>query len=72
MCCTSDYYKYRIIGGAKRSRTADPLHAMQVLYQLSYSPSLGVVYYRVVFTIRQALFLKKFKKMQKTLKLGSF
>ncbi len=25
--------------GAKRIRTADPLHAMQVLYQLSYSPS---------------------------------
>ncbi len=24
--------------GAKRIRTADPLHAMQVLYQLSYSP----------------------------------
>ncbi len=24
--------------GAKRTRTADPLHAMQVLYQLSYSP----------------------------------
>lgn len=26
------------INGAKRARTADPLHAMQVLYQLSYSP----------------------------------
>jgi hypothetical protein len=25
--------------GAKRTRTADPLHAMQVLYQLSYGPS---------------------------------
>ena len=24
--------------GAKRTRTADPLHAMQVLYQLSYGP----------------------------------
>ena len=24
--------------GAKRIRTADPLHAMQVLYQLSYNP----------------------------------
>lgn len=24
--------------GAKRIRTADTLHAMQVLYQLSYSP----------------------------------
>ena len=29
--------------GAKRTRTADPLHAMQVLYQLSYGPkSLNV------------------------------
>jgi hypothetical protein len=27
------------IGGAKRSRTADLLHAMQALYQLSYSPT---------------------------------
>ena len=25
-------------GGAKRGRTADLLHAMQALYQLSYSP----------------------------------
>lgn len=25
--------------GAKRIRTADPLHAMQVLYQLSYGPN---------------------------------
>ena len=33
----------RLINGAKRIRTADPLHAMQVLYQLSYGPigSLG-------------------------------
>lgn len=27
-----------LINGAKRIRTADPLHAMQVLYQLSYGP----------------------------------
>ncbi len=27
-----------ITNGAKRIRTADPLHAMQVLYQLSYGP----------------------------------
>ena len=26
------------VGGAKRNRTADLLHAMQALYQLSYSP----------------------------------
>ncbi len=28
-------------GGAKRDRTADLLHAMQALSQLSYSPSTG-------------------------------
>ena len=28
----------KIPDGAKRTRTADPLHAMQVLYQLSYGP----------------------------------
>ncbi len=31
-----------VLNGAKRIRTADPLHAMQVLYQLSYGP----VWYR--------------------------
>ncbi len=28
-----------IFGGARRDRTADLLHAMQVLSQLSYSPA---------------------------------
>ena len=28
------------IGGADRTRTDDPLHAMQVLYQLSYNPGV--------------------------------
>ena len=28
----------QFFNGAKRIRTADPLHAMQVLYQLSYGP----------------------------------
>ncbi len=28
-----------LFGGGKRTRTADPLHAMQVLYQLSYTPT---------------------------------
>ena len=27
-------------GGGKRDRTADLLHAMQALYQLSYTPNL--------------------------------
>ena len=31
--------------GAKRTRTADPLHAMQVLYQLSYGPKSRDVFY---------------------------
>ena len=30
--------KSKNINGAKRTRTADHLHAMQVLYQLSYGP----------------------------------
>ena len=29
---------FKIRGGADRTRTDDPLHAMQVLYQLSYNP----------------------------------
>ena len=28
-----------LVGGAKRDRTADLLHAMQALSQLSYSPT---------------------------------
>ena len=31
------------LSGAMRIWTADPLHAMQVLYQLSYGPSLCYV-----------------------------
>ena len=30
------------LGGADRTRTDDPLHAMQVLYQLSYNPMQGI------------------------------
>ena len=29
--------------GAKETRTPDPLHAMQVLYQLSYGPMPRVI-----------------------------
>jgi hypothetical protein len=29
------------IGGAEEIRTPDPLNAIQVLFQLSYSPTLG-------------------------------
>ena len=31
----------RVFGGARRDRTADLLHAMQALSQLSYSPTGG-------------------------------
>lgn len=31
------------IGGGKRDRTADPLLAGQVLYQLSYAPTASVI-----------------------------
>ena len=30
--------RLRKFSGAKETRTPDPLHAMQVLYQLSYGP----------------------------------
>ena len=30
-----------VVGGGKRIRTADPLLAKQVLYQLSYTPELS-------------------------------
>ena len=31
-------YTWDFLNGAKETRTPDPLHAMQVLYQLSYGP----------------------------------
>ena len=33
--------KVFLSGGGKRDRTADLLHAMQALYQLSYTPACG-------------------------------
>ena len=32
--------EHYLFGGAKRDRTADLLHAMQALSQLSYSPTM--------------------------------
>ena len=46
-------------GGGKRIRTADPLHAMQVLYQLSYTPERENALYRA-FKKNASLFQKKF------------
>jgi len=40
----------RLIGGGKRDRTADLLHAMQALSQLSYTP--------VGFALRQLVLLR--------------
>ena len=41
------------LGGGKRIRTADPLHAMQVLYQLSYTPEGERTYCIELFLILQ-------------------
>ena len=38
--------------GAKRIRTADPLHAMQVLYQLSYGPKNDGIALEQPFVVR--------------------
>ena len=38
--------------GAKRIRTADPLHAMQVLYQLSYGPKNDEIALEQSFVVR--------------------
>jgi hypothetical protein len=35
-----------VFGGARRDRTADLLHAMQALSQLSYSPTVARLYVR--------------------------
>ena len=42
-------------GGAKRDRTADLLHAMQALSQLSYGPSVESAYYTVILCFDQLL-----------------
>ncbi len=36
---TTKFARWRDFGGARRDRTADLLHAMQALSQLSYSPT---------------------------------
>jgi hypothetical protein len=37
---TFGYVIRRLLGGAEGTRTPDPLHAMQVRYQLRHSPKL--------------------------------
>ena len=36
------------IGGAEEDRTPDPLHAMQVLSQLSYSPKINLLTFAIL------------------------
>lgn len=43
--CSNQLSYIRHTGGADRTRTDDPLHAMQVLYQLSYNPMRGLILY---------------------------
>ena len=43
------------LGGADRTRTDDPLHAMQVLYQLSYNP--GVPTYFIFLLAKCQIYL---------------
>jgi hypothetical protein len=46
---TQDYFQLPVgLGGARRDRTADLLHAMQALSQLSYSPN-GVAHFTEAF-----------------------
>ena len=44
------------LGGADRTRTDDPLHAMQVLYQLSYNP--GVPTYSICINQKSQINLR--------------
>ena len=44
------YFSY----GAKRIRTADPLNAIEVLYQLSYNPVQRILHHALITTFRQA------------------
>ena len=39
-------------GGADRTRTDDPLHAMQVLYQLSYNPMQRHILYFFLLNVK--------------------
>ncbi len=48
--------KKPVFGGAKRGRTADLLHAMQALYQLSYSPfNKWAMHHKILSILSQAL-----------------
>ena len=41
-----------MLGGDKRDRTADLLHAMQALSQLSYTPVISLKLYKTLKTIQ--------------------
>ena len=42
----------KTFGGADRTRTDDPLHAMQVLYQLSYNPLRRYILYFLIQKVK--------------------
>ena len=48
--------KSNLIGGGKRDRTADLLHAMQALSQLSYTPAESRALYKVARRIAKQQF----------------
>ena len=53
----------KFFGGADRTRTDDPLHAMQVLYQLSYNP--GVLNYFIFLLAKCQINLLRFLNIRR-------
>ncbi len=51
------------IGGAEEDRTPDPLHAMQVLSQLSYSPEINLLTFAILEYKIDDVNLKKFAEV---------
>ena len=53
---SENFGKSKRLGGATRDRTADLLHAMQALSQLSYNPKERVLFYRWTCTLSNIFF----------------
>ena len=64
--------KSELNGGARRNRTADLLHAMQALSQLSYGPIYGKGGNRVSRPSNQALFIIAFRLNVVSVRLAEF